>query len=750
MSQEKEVDSLGPLENFIDTEKWLTFRTDNGLFWCSLDVGGEFSSIQGVRRFNESCKFKVLRGKNGKILLQDWRGVYLSRIQRVNEHFIEAAKSEPDALCEFQVSCEDEKVIFRADNGKVVSRYFNYTEHNIEAAPEEPNYFCRFTVSTGEASGDCWSPIDCYDELEDSENFRTPEDSQTSLERYIDSDQWATFRTIEGTFWCSKVHSGGIYRLQAVDTYDEEWCKFKVSKANNGKILLQDKRGVYLSLHGSDGIGEIQATKRELDTSCEFQVSYEGRMILFKAENDRMLSLFYRCGGHPIKADKDVSDVFCKLTVSSEAPLAAIGSLEKYINKDKWVTFTTDNGLFWCSKPDGDICEIQAVDIFDEEWCKFKVSRVNGAILMQDKRGVYLSRIRRGDIDFIEAAKPEPDVFCEFSVSFENEKLLFQAENGRMLSRVCRYGQQIIEAAKDTPDVFCQVTVSEDSLSLLEDYICEEKWVSFATDNGMFWCSTKCGGTYRIKAVDSYDNDWCKFKVTRSKNGKIMLQDKRGVYLSRIRWGDVDFVEAIKPEPDVFCEFQISSVGEKMFFTAENGRILTRMCRYGEQNIEAAKETPDAYCKFLISTGETTLDPLKKYLNAEEWVIFRTDNGMFWRSTCIGSGIYRIKAADAYDDDWCKFRVKATEKGKILLQDKRGMYLSRIQWDGLDFIEAAKSEPDASCEFQSSFEDEKVIFTAENGRMLSRFSRYGEQNIEAVKDTPDTFCKFFVSSGGAF
>ncbi|XP_039625625.1 uncharacterized protein LOC120539537 [Polypterus senegalus] len=436
MLQDKEVDSLGPLESFIDTEKSVTFRTDNGLFWCSVDVGGEFNSIQGVRSFNEeSCKFKVLRGKNGKILLQDWRGVYLSRVHRVNENFIEAAKSESDALCEFQVSYEDGKVIFRADNGKLVSRYFNYTEHHIEAAYEQPNVCCRFTVSPGDSTN-----------------------SQTSLERYIDSDQWVTFRTIEGTFWCSKAHSGGIYKLQAVDTHDEELCKFKVSKADNGKILLQDKRGVYLSLNQSDGIGRIQATKREPDTSCEFQVSYEGKRVLFKAENSRMLSLFYHCGGHPIKADKDVSDIFCKLTVNSEAPRATIANLEEYINTDKWVIFTTDNGLFWCSKPDG---QIQAVDIFDEEWCKFKVTRVNGAIFLQDKRGIYLSRIRRGDIDFIEAAKPEPDVFCEFSVSSENEKLLFRAENGRMLSRVCRYGQQIIEAAKDTPDIFCQVTVNE-------------------------------------------------------------------------------------------------------------------------------------------------------------------------------------------------------------------------------------------------------------------------------------------------
>ncbi|CAM4735488.1 unnamed protein product [Leuciscus chuanchicus] len=267
----------------------------------------------------------------------------------------------------------------------------------------------------------------------------------------------------------------------------------------------------------------------------------------------------------------------------------------------------------------------------------------------------------------------------------------------------------------------------------------------------MFWCSTnRNSDIYNIEAAKIYNDDGCKFKVSRANNGNILLRDKRGMYLSRIHWRGIDYIWAAKHVPDVFCEFQVFIEDEKVLFKADNGKMLSRVYRDGIQNIEPAKDAPDVFCKFTVSSGVSveSLGPLKSYIDTEKGVALIADNGMFWCSTNRNSDIYNIEAAKIYNDDWCKFKVSRANNGNILLRDKRGMYLSRIHWRGIDYIWAAKHEPDVFCEFQVFIEDEKVLFKADNGKMLSRVYRDRIQNIEPAKDAPDVFSKFTVSSGG--
>ncbi|XP_058873540.1 uncharacterized protein LOC131724794 [Acipenser ruthenus] len=140
-----------------------------------------------------------------------------------------------------------------------------------------------------------------------------------------------------------------------------------------------------------------------------------------------------------------------------------------------------------------------------------------------------------------------------------------------------------------------------------------------------------------------------------------------------------------------------------------------------------------------------SLGPLESYIGAEEGVAFKADNNMFW--SCIErSNIYNIEAAKSTKDAWCRFLVSKAPNGKILLRDRRGVYLSRIDRSGIQHIEAAKTNPDKYCEFSIFTEDGKVVLQADNGRFISRIYREN-QNIEAAKEGPDECCRFSTTIG---
>ena len=74
-------------------------------------------------------------------------------------------------------------------------------------------------------------------------------------------------------------------------------------------------------------------------------------------------------------------------------------------------------------------------------------------------------------------------------------------------------------------------------------------------------------------------------------------------FLSRIRRGLVDYIEAEKSMIDVFCYFRASALyNNKVSFKGDNGgwNFLSRINRFGRDNIEAAKPHIDQYSEFEV------------------------------------------------------------------------------------------------------------------------------------------------------
>ncbi|XP_051777466.1 uncharacterized protein LOC114653417 isoform X2 [Erpetoichthys calabaricus] len=730
--------NLGPLACLVNTDKWLTFTADNGKLWCSKNCKGDACKIGVKSEYDDAlCKYKASFSKSGNILLQDRRGMYLCRSPENSTQYIQAAKHQPDASCEFEVSVMNGKVLFKADNGKMLSRIFRDSSDNIEAEKNSPDVSCEFTVSTG---ADNVGPLACY----------------------IDTEKLVTFVADNGKFWCNTICKDDTCRIQVDEKYDDTQCKYKVSQARNGKILLQDRRGMYLCRSPEYSIEYIQAAKHQPDASCEFQVSVMDGNVLFKADNGKMLSRILRGLEDNIEAAKASPDVFCQFTVIIE--MKNLSPLVYSIVSNNWITFVADNGKYWCNKLCTQVaCRIQVVENYDELHCRYKVSQArNGKILLQDRRGMYLCRSPEYSIEYIQAAKHQPDASCEFQASVMDGNVLFKADNGKMLSRILRGSEDNIEAEKVSPDVFCKFTVHSgdniggstgrdtgvDNVSSLANIIGSEKWITFVADNGKFWCHELCTAvSCKIKVNYNYDDTQCRYKLSQARNGKILLQDTRGMYLCRSPEYSINYIQAIKNLPDSSCEFQVSMMDGKVLFKADNGKMLSRILRGLEDNIEAEKASPDVFCQFTVIIEMKNVSPLVYSIVSNNWITFVADNGKYWCNKLCTQVACRIQVVENYDELHCRYKVSQARNGKILLQDRRGMYLCRSTVNSIQYIQAAKHQPDASCEFQASVMDGNMLFKADNGKMLSRILRGLEDNIEAEKDSPDIFSKFTVNTG---
>ncbi|XP_041096147.1 uncharacterized protein LOC121307892 isoform X2 [Polyodon spathula] len=774
--------SLGPLNSYINTDRLAAFQADNGMYWCSVPHLSGMNNIEAASPIIEEwCVFKVLSASEGKILLQDKHGMYLSRINWGGVGGIDsimASKAKPDMFCEFEVFIDSGKIILRADNGKFLCKVVHGSnKRNIEADKTAPDEFCSFAVSSGEQK----PPT------------KLPTKSLSPLNSYINTDRLAAFQADNGMYWCSVPHLSGMNNIEAASPIIEEWCVFKVLSASEGKILLQDKHGMYLSRinwGGVGGIDSIMASKAKPDMFCEFEVFIDSGKIILRADNGKFLcKVVHGSNKRNIEADKTAPDEFCSFAVSSgeqkpptKLPTKSLSPLNSYINTDRLAAFQADNGMYWCSVPHlSGMNNIEAASPIIEEWCVFKVlSASEGKILLQDKQGMYLSRINWGGvggIDSIMASKAKPDMFCEFEVFIDSGKIILRADNGKFLCKVVHgSNKRNIEADKTAPDEFCSFAVSSGeqkpptklptkSLSPLNSYINTDRLAAFQADNGMYWCSVPhLSGMNNIEAASPIIEEWCVFKVLSASEGKILLQDKHGMYLSRINWGGVggiDSIMASKAKPDMFCEFEVFIDSGKIILRADNGKFLCKVVHgSNKRNIEADKTAPDEFCSFAVSSGEQkpptklptkSLSPLNSYINTDRLAAFQADNGMYWCSVPHLSGMNNIEAASPIIEEWCVFKVLSASEGKILLQDKHGMYLSRINWGGvggIDSIMASKAKPDMFCEFEVFIDSGKIILRADNGKFLCKVVHgSNKRNIEADKTAPDEFCSFAVSSG---
>ena len=88
-----------------------------------------------------------------------------------------------------------------------------------------------------------------------------------------------------------------------------------------------------------------------------------------------------------------------------------------------------------------------------------------------------------------------------------------------------------------------------------------------------------------------------RFVATKS-SGKLMLIADNGKYLSRIRRGNVDYIEAAKTYPDTHSQFTVHYQPDgTVALQADNGKYLSLIDRNSRNSFEAAKDNIDSFCK---------------------------------------------------------------------------------------------------------------------------------------------------------
>ncbi|MDB9342229.1 hypothetical protein PN456_21750 [Nodularia spumigena CS-586/05] len=82
--------------------------------------------------------------------------------------------------------------------------------------------------------------------------------------------------------------------------------------------------------------------------------------------------------------------------------------------------------------------------------------------------------------------------------------------------------------------------------------------VSLQADNGQYLSRIRRGDIDGIEAAKpQLDPPFTSFDLINLPDGKIALKGDNGQYLSRIRRGDIDGIEAAKTEIDVFSQFKV-------------------------------------------------------------------------------------------------------------------------------------------------------------------------------------------------
>ncbi|XP_002943282.1 uncharacterized protein LOC100488384 [Xenopus tropicalis] len=141
---------LGPLGVHLSTEEGVSFQTDNEMFWSSCSNGTKYRVVARESK-DLTSKFHLSLLPNGRVLLRDFRDMYVSCVESAGVAYLETDKCTPDALCEFEVFHDGERVILKASNGLFVCRHFRHHGDYIEASRPGMEDCCRFRTGMGDS-----------------------------------------------------------------------------------------------------------------------------------------------------------------------------------------------------------------------------------------------------------------------------------------------------------------------------------------------------------------------------------------------------------------------------------------------------------------------------------------------------------------------------------------------------------------------------------------------------------------------
>ncbi|XP_063791600.1 uncharacterized protein LOC134947434 [Pseudophryne corroboree] len=228
---------LGPLGIHLLTEEGVSFQTDNEMFWCSCCNGTKYR-VHAQDMKDLTSKFQLSLLPNGKVLLQDFRDMYISWIDYDGVTYLEVEKCVPDELCEFEVFNDGEKVMLKSSNGLFVCRNFRHHGDAIEAGRSIIEDCCRFRTGMGDLYPPCFdisdvvlgnvSKLTCRPCVLKKETFVNKTDVAQSHEftlswetRTTDTTQWDTTWGLNATY--SATFSAMAF--EAVITYNGTFQK---------------------------------------------------------------------------------------------------------------------------------------------------------------------------------------------------------------------------------------------------------------------------------------------------------------------------------------------------------------------------------------------------------------------------------------------------------------------------------------------------------------------------------------------
>ncbi|XP_062827760.1 uncharacterized protein LOC103277699 [Anolis carolinensis] len=144
---------LGQLEAYIEAEEGVAFQMDNDQFWASVTDQYE-SFIAGIFPKKMSCKFKIHLLSSGKVMLEDWGGMYLA-VKEVEEEpntfTVRPVIYAEDESLRFSAFHSGNKVAFQAYNGLFLTRVFRQF-HVLEAVKLFTDESCLFRPLIGDLS----------------------------------------------------------------------------------------------------------------------------------------------------------------------------------------------------------------------------------------------------------------------------------------------------------------------------------------------------------------------------------------------------------------------------------------------------------------------------------------------------------------------------------------------------------------------------------------------------------------------
>ncbi|RDD41448.1 hypothetical protein TrispH2_006674 [Trichoplax sp. H2] len=249
-------------------------------------------------------------------------------------------------------------------------------------------------------------------------------------------------------------------------------------------------------------------------------------------------------------------------------------------------------------------------------------------------------------------------------------------------------------------------------------------------------------------------------------NGVYAFRGHNGQYVTRYCRNNLQNLEACKPQVDQFCRFKPSARvlpgGQVVYgFMADNNRHWCAVNRNGVVKVECDQGEITPYCFFGIQVGQN----FGSYVQ-----VALTSGGRYVSLFTRNEYQYALEVAKDVPDEWCWLQVFRVDRAISMppqlhqqydftfdpnrtytLKGNNGQFLTRFHRNGMDNVEACKSNPDQFCcfrfsTFHTSDGRKKVAMLADNQKYLTVYNRNGVRKIECCKGELDHFCLFDVQA----